>query len=95
MTTHLNITDAQILKLAEDHVSRYNRMLSSWIDNRNACIRPDECLSYLGIWMNIQNKGGRELTALELNEVRDAIESGDYDGLLGNNNTKNNEVQSV
>lgn len=73
-----------MLKIAEKHVRRFENLLSS--DRHN--IRVDECQHYLEIWSEAQNKLNHEtfkpeeLSQEALQELGDALSSGEYDGML-------------
>jgi hypothetical protein len=85
MTEAKDLTDKQVLELAKEHVEHFQRMLR-WQDKT---VRPEECKHYLDIWRGVLDlwkdhpTGWRgKLSPEALNEIQDAVESGDYDDLL-------------
>ncbi len=85
--TFSSINDAQIEALAIAHVRRFRNMLSRAQQGVRG-IREDECRKYLTCWRSIFGKvkefkdPKRKFIRREEFEIRDAIESGDYDDLL-------------
>lgn len=71
------LSPAQVLMLAHYHIAHYAQMAGG----RN--VREDERLHYLGIWKGIRAKRGLDLAPFEQTEVLEAIESGDFDTMLG------------
>lgn len=78
-----NVTPEDIVRVAEKHVKLYEgrieRKTKQLPGHEN--IQLKSCQGYLAIWKSIVAKGGQELTKLERREVRDAYDSGEFDGL--------------
>jgi hypothetical protein len=80
------LNDRQVRALADAHVSRYENLLFKAKQGAKG-IRADECQVFLGIWRSIAKKLEQgtwrlRLTRQEINEIKDAIMSGDYDQTL-------------
>jgi hypothetical protein len=78
------ITQPQIIALAIAHIHRFSFRISE--SHWNKSVNVAECRQYLAIWRGIYDKtygvSGRILTRDERNEIVDALESGDFKGLL-------------
>ncbi len=75
------LTPAQLNTLADKHIERFTDMINS----RNRHVNVQECRAYLVIWHSIKLKlaaGHTDLSPEERREIREAVESGDYDDLL-------------
>ena len=77
----------QAKALAEDHVEQFQKKIDAHREGFRG-IRPEECKRYLEIWRGIlllatpERWDSASLAANEKDEIRDAISSGDYDGLI-------------
>jgi hypothetical protein len=76
MTT---LTKEKVLKLAESHIKMYERRIA----HPSPPVNVEQCQYYLRIWQSIKEKGGENLIPVERGEILDAIDSGEYDRLLG------------
>lgn len=84
--TFEKLNDRQVRALADAHTSRYENLLRKAKEGAKG-IRAEECQVFLGIWRSIAKKLEQgnwriRLTKQEVNEIRDAIISGDYDQTL-------------
>jgi hypothetical protein len=82
-----SLTSAQLIALAQSHIRRYDNLIAA-ANSGHPGIRVDECVEYLRIWTDTLSSAqeGRvfdSMSGLSKWEVRDAIESGEYDEMLG------------
>lgn len=75
------INAKQIVAIADLHVEKFRRMLDA-ASRGSPAIRADECRHYLNVWSSIVRKHGQNLTPTEASEVRDAIDSEEFDDVL-------------
>ncbi len=80
------LNERQVRALADAHVHMYERRIHQ-AKSGFAGIRVDECERLLALWKSVQGKLAEgnwrlRLTAPEINEIRDALISGDYDDML-------------
>lgn len=71
-------TTSQILRLADEHIRHYRRLISK----SGMGVRAAECKTLLHLWENVKEKGGQNLSPQQMDELRDAVTSGDYDDIL-------------
>jgi hypothetical protein len=80
------ITQTQLIALAIAHIHRFSFRISE--SHWNKSVNVAECRQYLTLWQGIYDKMSkplsptRLLTRDERNEIVDALESGDFEGLL-------------
>jgi len=85
--TYETIKDAQIEALAIDHMRHFRNLIKRAQAGEKG-IREDECMKYLKCWRSIYAKVRRyknpknDFIRREEFEIRDAIDSDDYDDLL-------------
>lgn len=80
------LNERQMRALADAHIRMYENRVRKAKQGFKG-IRLDECERFLGIWKSIGSKLGQgnwrlRLTRPEVNEIRDALASGDYDVTL-------------
>ena len=75
----INLLQQQILLLADAHIKMYEKRLAS----DSPYVNKVETTRLLTIWISIQTKKGAWLTRDETTEIRDAVDSGEFDELLG------------
>lgn len=76
------LSGEQLVQLADIHIQHYEGLITKFVDG-DGTIRPDECVTYLNIWLGIKDQAGKDLTAPQLGEVYDAFYCGDYDAITG------------
>jgi hypothetical protein len=80
MTAADKLAPEKILDLAAAHIVHYRSLIRSGSPN----VRLDECGAYLRIWQQVIDEKGvwANLNQYARREIRDAIDSGEYDDLL-------------
>jgi hypothetical protein len=77
----------KLIELADKHIALYAGRVEQQRVGRPGWknINVEETAAYLGLWTDAKQRmlAGEELTPPQLGEIQDAIESGDYDELLG------------
>lgn len=74
----MTLTPEQIVKIAGLHVTVYTHRVSIGKEGFRGINLP-ECEYYLALWQDVVDRKGVDLTPAQLNELQDAIDSGDYD----------------
>lgn len=84
----MKTTPDKVLRVAQLHVKLYETRIKIGRSGQPAArnINVPECEKYLAIWKSIANKGGKDLSITEANEVSDAYYSGEYDFIFNETN---------
>lgn len=79
------IPKEKLVELADKHIAHFGRLVVLAEEAGHPGIRPSECRVYRDLWADTKRRllAGEELSPPQLGEIRDAIECGDYDELLG------------
>lgn len=79
------IPKEKLVELADRHIARFERLIVLAEEAGHPGIRPSECRDYRDLWTDTKRRllAGEELSPPQLCEIQDAIECGEYDGLLG------------
>lgn len=86
VTDHaVSLTPLQLTALAQLHITRFETLIAQARDGRRG-VRIKECENLIAVWRQVlANPRWDDLSLDARNEIIDAIESGDYDELLGAN----------
>lgn len=74
--------DVKIGSLADSHIKQFGLRLAAG-ERGDPRVNPEECQKYLSLWESIQAKEGKNLNAEEHAEVMKALDSGEFDYLVG------------
>lgn len=74
--------DVKIGSLADSHIKQFGLRLAAG-ERGDPRVNPEECQKYLSLWESIQAKEGKNLNAEEHAEVMEALDSGEFDYLVG------------